>query len=447
MISHQIEALFQRSKTTIHLLQLHSLIIKTALHHDEYRFSQFISFSSSISLQFTRTIFHNSPIIPSIFAWNTMMRAYSVSSSEVESLKLFNQFREIGLKPDKFTFPVVLKVCGHCLMIGTGGSLHSMAVKSGFGSDLHVNNTLLRMYAGFGAISFARLVFDEMLERDIVSWSSMMAAYVHCNLPSDALLLLQYMKVANEKPNYVTLVSLLGACTRILNIRLGKCIHSHIVTSGIELHVELETALLDMYAKCGHIQQAFRIFNSMGDKNLQTWTIMISGLADHGHGEEAVSLFARMEESGFRPDSLSFSAILCACSHIGLVDAGREYFEKMVSIYNIRPTMEHYGCMVDMFGRAGELEEAYDIIRSMPIGPNSVILRSFISACKHHGRIPCTEENIRDILLKIEPDLGSNYVLASSLSYLSGYCSDANSLRSVMKAKGIKKFPGSSWVQ
>lgn len=179
MISHQIEALFQRSKTTIHLLQLHSLIIKTALHHDEYRFSQFISFSSSISLQFTRTIFRNSPIIPSIFAWNTMMRAYSISSAKVKSLTLFNQFQEIGLKPDKFTFPVVLKVCGHCLMIGTGGSLHSMAVKSGFGSDLHVNNTLLRMYAGFGVIRFARLVFDEMLERDIVSWSSMMAAYVH----------------------------------------------------------------------------------------------------------------------------------------------------------------------------------------------------------------------------------------------------------------------------
>ncbi|KAH0732936.1 hypothetical protein KY289_004124 [Solanum tuberosum] len=131
----------------------------------------------------------------------------------------------------------------------------------------------------------------------------------------------------------------------------------------------------------------------MDAKNLQTWTIMISGPADHGHGEEVVSLFARMEQFGFRPDCLSFSAILYACSHIGFVDAGHEYIEKMASIYNIRPTMEHYGCMVDMFGRAGELEEAYDIIRSMPTEPNSVILRSFISACKHHGRNPCVEEN------------------------------------------------------
>ncbi|KAK6803079.1 hypothetical protein RDI58_000863 [Solanum bulbocastanum] len=129
------------------------------------------------------------------------------------------------------------------------------------------------------------------------------------NLPSDALLLFQYMKLANERPNSITLVSLLGACTRILNIRLGKCIHSHIVTNGIELHVELETALLGMFAKCGHIQLAFRIFNSMRNKNLQSWTIMISGLADHGHGEEVVSLFARMEESSFRPDCLSLSAI------------------------------------------------------------------------------------------------------------------------------------------
>lgn len=173
MISHQIKSFFQRSKTFIHLLQLHSLFIKTTIHHDHYRLSQFIS--SSIFLQFTRTIFNNSHIIPSIFAWNTMMRAYS----QLESLKLFKQFQKIGLKPDKFTFPVVLKVSGHCLMIGTGGSLHSMAVKSGFGSDLHVDNTLLRMYAVFGVIKFARQVFDEMLQRDIVSWSSMMSAYVH----------------------------------------------------------------------------------------------------------------------------------------------------------------------------------------------------------------------------------------------------------------------------
>ncbi|XP_075100749.1 pentatricopeptide repeat-containing protein At5g66520-like [Nicotiana tabacum] len=445
MISHQIEALFQRSKTTLHLLQLHSLIIKIALDHDEYRLSQFISFSSSISLQFCRTIFDSSPITPPIFAWNTLMREYSKSSTKIESVKLFNQLQRTELKPDKFTLPIVLKSCGHCLMIGTGGSLHSMAFKSGFSSDIHVSNTLMRMYAVFGAIGYARRLFDEMLERDIVSWSSMIAAYVHCNLPSDALLLFQSMKLANEQPNSITLVSLLGACTHVLNIRLGRCIHSHIVTSGIELHVELETALLGMYAKCGHIEQAFHIFNSMADKNLQTWTIMISGLADNGHGEEAVSLFTSMEEAGFRPDSLSFSVILCACSHKGLVDVGRRYFHKMVSIYNIRPTMEHYGCMVDMFGRAGELEEAYDLIKSMPIEPNSVILRSFISACKHHG-IPCANENIRDILLKVEPELGSNYVLASSLSFLFN-CNDANSLRSAMKEKGVKKLPGSSWVQ
>ncbi|MCE3051278.1 hypothetical protein HAX54_049321 [Datura stramonium] len=252
MISHQIEALFQRSKTTIHLLQLHSLIIKTALHHDEYRLSQFISLSSSISLQFSRTVFDNSPITPPVFAWNTMIRAYSKSSTEVESVKLLNQLRKIGLKPDKFTFPVVLKACGHCLMIGTGG---------------------------------LQVAFNGSL----------------C----------PYMKLANEKPNSVTLVSLLGACIRILNIRLGKCIHSHIVTSGIELHVELETALLGMYAKCGHIQQAFRIFNSMGEKTLQTWTVMISGLADHGHGEEAVSLFTKMEEAGFSRQLIIFCNLIC----------------------------------------------------------------------------------------------------------------------------------------
>ncbi|KAK4380266.1 hypothetical protein RND71_002128 [Anisodus tanguticus] len=255
------------------------------------------------------------------------MRAYS---KQVESLKFFNKLQIIGFKPDKFTFLVVLKACGNCLMISTGGSLHLMAFKYGFSSDLHVNNTLLRMYAGFGAIGLARQVFEEMLERDIVSWRRFTFCpafqghntqlFLGClgKLPSDALLLFQYMKLANEKPNSITLVSLLGACTRILNIRLGKCIHSHIITSGIEQHVELETPLLGMYAKCGYIEQAFRIFNSMDDKNLQTWTIMMSGLADHGHGEEALSLFARMEEAGFRPDRFDADSLRLAMKVKGI---------------------------------------------------------------------------------------------------------------------------------
>ncbi|KAK2973064.1 hypothetical protein RJ640_002631 [Escallonia rubra] len=267
------------------------------------------------------------------------------------------------------------------------------------------------------------------------------------NSPVAALMAFLDMKLVNEKPNSVTLVSLLSACTHLLDIRLGESIHSFIVVNDIGLDVILGTALLDMYAKCGHVQKALHIFNSMREKNLQSWTVMISGLADNGNGEAAISLFTKMEEGDLKPDGMSFSGILSACSHLGLVVEGQKYFERMLKVYNIRPTMEHYGCMVDMFGRAGMIEEAYQLIRSMPMDPNSVVLRSFISSCKQHGSVVRIDEYFRQLLLDIEPDHGANYVLAAAVSSLSGYWSEVDDLRISMKGKGLRKVPGCSWVE
>ncbi|KAI3450871.1 hypothetical protein Pfo_007536 [Paulownia fortunei] len=418
MISRQIQTLFQLSKTStenLHLLQC--LLLKTSLDHHEYFFSQ--------------------------------LMLSAVSASLHQSVKLFAELLRTSdeLKPDNFTYPFVFKACGRCSMLGLGGSVHSMVLKAGYGSDSHVNNTLLTMYGGCGVVEFSRRVFDEMRERDVVSWSSMIAAYVDCNLDLDALRVFKDMNIVNVKPNLVTFVSLLSACTNLLNTRLGKSIHSHILINGIELHVSLGTALLNMYAKSGHLEEAFHIFNSISEKNLLSWTVMISCLADYGHGEEAISLFTRMEEVGLRPDSVSFSAILSGCSHRGLLHKGQELFEKMVNVYNIKPTMEHYGCLVDLFGRAGKIEEAYQIIVSMPIEPNSVILRSYLSACKHHGRPLYMDKHLMQLLLKIEPDIGANYVLAATVSSATGYWNDMGEMRDDMKIKGLKKVPGYSWVQ
>ncbi|XP_057955633.1 pentatricopeptide repeat-containing protein At5g66520-like isoform X2 [Malania oleifera] len=325
--------------------------------------------------------------------------------------------------------------------------MHSLIVKTGFDSDKYIGNTLVRMYAACSAIGFARKVFDEMTQRDVASWSSMIAGYVSCYCPFDALTVFQQMKLVNEKPNSVTLVSLLSACTHLFNISMGESIHSYIIVNGIRLDIALGTALLEMYSKCGHIDKAFQVFNSMSEKNLQSWTVMISGLADHGCGEDAISLFNQMEQTGLKPDSVSFSGILSACSHLGLVDEGRRYFDWMVRTYDVKPTMEHYGCMVDLLGRAGLVEEAYEIIKNMPIEPNSVILRSFLGACKNHNQVLCIDDNLRELLLKIEPGLGANYVLAASVFSLSGSWGYAADLRVAMKDMGLKKVPGCSWVE
>ncbi|KAL5834022.1 hypothetical protein ACOSQ3_017696 [Xanthoceras sorbifolium] len=448
MLSHQIQILIQRSKTTTHLQQLHSLFLKTSLDHNQDIITHFLLSSLSISLNFARSFFDNLPVSPPpLFAYNSVIRAYTRTSSAIESIKLFRELLRNGLKPDNFTYPFVAKACGQCSLVGLGGSVHSLIFKAGFDLDKYIGNTLLRMYAACNEIGLSRKVFDEMTVRDVVSWSSMLAGYVACDSPLDAFKLFQQMKLTNEKPNSVTLVSLVSACTSLLDVSAGQSVHLYIIVNGMGLDVALGTALVEMYSKCGHVEKAFKVFDSMCEKNLQSWTIMISGLADNSRGKGAISLFTKMIQSGLKPDSMSFSAVLSACSHLGLVDEGKHYFNEMVSKYSTKPTMEHYGCMVDLLGRAGLIEEALSIIRTMPMEPNSVIIRSLLGACRNHGQALYLDDDLKALLLKLEPDLGANYVLAASVSSLSGYWYNAADIMVSMKQRGLKKVPGCSWVE
>ncbi|XP_027343283.1 pentatricopeptide repeat-containing protein At4g21065-like [Abrus precatorius] len=314
----------------------------------------------------------------------------------------------------------------------------------GFPSDRYIGNTLLKMYVDCGAFLFARNVFDEMPVRDVVSWSSMIVASVASNSPLDALGVFREMNVVNEKPNSVTLLSLLSACTQMLNVNAGGSIHCYITRNWVEMGVALGTALFEMYGKCGKIDQALLVFNSMHEKNLQSCTIMISVLADHGRWKDCTCLFIQMEAMGLQLDSMSFTVILSACSHMGLVYEGKKYFDRMVRLYDIEPTVEHYGCMVDLLGRAGLIQEAYDIIQNMPMEPNDIIMRSFLSSCRNHGWIPSLEYNL---LSKPNSELGPNYVLAANIFSIRDSWKDANDLRLAMKEKGLKKIPGFSWVE
>ncbi|KAK6925725.1 E motif [Dillenia turbinata] len=447
LIPGKFQALFQRSKTTSHLLQLLSLILKTSLDQNPKFISEFIHISSSISLDFSRLLFDRLLISPPLFAWISLIRAYSKSATPIQAAELFSLLRKSGAKPDHLTYPFVVKACGRCSMLGVGGGVQSLISKVGSELNVHITSTLVRMYAGCNEIGLARKVFEEMGQRDLASWSSMIAGYVACGQPLDALLVFEHMKLAHEKPNSITLVSLLSACAFIPNISTGELIHSYIIVNGMNLDVALGTALLEMYSKCGHIEKAFQVFSSMTDKNVQTWTVMISALAHHGQGEDSISLFSEMERTGIKPDSFAFSSILSACSHLRLIDEGQKYFDQMVRVYDIKPTLEHYGCLVDMFGRAGMMREAYAIIKHMPMKPNTVILRSFLGACKTHGSDYQFNKHLRKLLLQIEPDLGDNYVISASISSLSGSWSDAAKLRVVMKEKGMKKVPGCSWVE
>ncbi|EXC33629.1 hypothetical protein L484_013826 [Morus notabilis] len=275
MISRQIQIenlLIQQSKnstitTTNPLPKLNSLIIKTALDRDPHFLSSYVlslaSSSSTKSLNSAKWVFSHSSITPPLFTWNTIIRAFSDSPAPLESWMLFSRLLRTSLKPDNFTYPFVLKACGRSSMLGFGGSLHSLILKVGLDSDPYIAHTLIRML-------LARKVFDEMPVRDVVSWSSMIAGYVACKAPLDALKVFRGMRNAKERPNSVTLVSALSAGMKTLDIDVGKSIHGYVITNSVEVDTALGTALLEMYSKCGHVEKGFRVFDyAIREKNLQ----------------------------------------------------------------------------------------------------------------------------------------------------------------------------------
>ncbi|PKA52381.1 Pentatricopeptide repeat-containing protein [Apostasia shenzhenica] len=448
-LSYHIPFLFQRSNSVPQLLQLQALLLKTALDHHQFFATQLISSLCRLSVRHAHSVLDRLPFPPSLFAWNSLIRAYAEAFQSTAAFQVFSNLRRFGAgEADFFTYPFVLKACAQSSMLGEGRVVHGLVVKAGMLADSHVRNTLLHLYGSCRTIWCAWKVFDEMRERDVVSWSCMIEACVACSQPSCAVSVFQEMRLSNINPNSVTLVSLLSACSHLTKLKMGRSIHSFILLNNIKLDISLGTALILMYNKCGQVNDSLIVFSSMEGKNLQTWTIMISGFAHHGKGKEAVSLFNQMEAaSSLKPDSLLFSAILSACSHSGLVAEGQSFFSTMVDVYRIKPVMEHYGCMVDLLGRAGLVEEAYKFIKEMPVSPNNVILRSFLSACRKHGSV--SESNGRKLveqLLTEEPELGANYVLAADLSSVFGRWSEAFKLRGAVKGRRLKKVTGCSWV-
>lgn len=289
-----------------------------------------------------------------------------------------------GVVPDKFTFPFVFKACAASSAVEKGKEVHALAVKTGFyGKDMFVKNTLLDMYlkcgvleyarkvfdeipvrnvvswttmvaglVGFGELDCARRLFDQMDEKNVVSWTAMINGYVANGRPQEAFELFSEMQAQGVRPNEFTLVSLLRACIELGSLKLGAWVHEFALKNGFELGVYLGTALVDMYSKCGSLEEARKVFNLMEKRSLATWNSMISSLGVHGYGEEALALFEEMLEEKVVPDAITFVGVLSACLQTNKVDEGLNYFKFMTEECGIMPVLEHYVCMFELWGRA-----------------------------------------------------------------------------------------------
>lgn len=265
-----------------------------------------------------------------------------------------------------------------------------------------------------GSLNNARTTFDGMLERNVVTWTSIIAAYSQHGKGEEALQLYQQMQREGVIPNRVTFVSILDACASLADMATGERMHAHIVDTGFEDNIVIGTALVNLYGKCGQLDDARKLFEQMQKRNLLTWTAMIAAYTQHGHGKKALGLFDRMQKEGVKPDNVTFVHILSACSHTGLVEEGRRLFASMKEDHGIEPTVDHYSCMTDLFGRVGLLEEAEACIKSMPMASSIVPWRTMLGACKVQGDVERGEGAANNVF-ELDPTDTAPYVTLSSI--------------------------------
>lgn len=309
---------------------------------------------------------------------------------------------------------------------------------------------MLTCYARHGKLRDARLLFDEMGEdRDVVVWNVMIDGYAQNGFPNECLLLFRRMLVEKVRPDVITLLAVLSSCGQLGALESGRWVHSYIENeknSIVAVEVRVGTALVDMYCKCGSLEDARNVFDKINGKDVVAFNSMIMGYAVNGFSEEALKLFHEMCDMGVKPSHITFIALLTACGHSGLVTKGWEIFNLMKNEYEMEPRVEHFGCMVNLLGRAGHLQEAYDLVRRMRIDPDHVLWGTLLWACRLHNDISLGEE-IAEFLLSSELASSGTYVLLSNIYAASGNWVGAAKVRSLMKHTGVEKEPGCSIIE
>ncbi|XP_038971333.1 pentatricopeptide repeat-containing protein At1g50270-like [Phoenix dactylifera] len=379
-------------------------------------------------------------------SWTAMVHGYVDNDRAVEGLALFAKMRTAGVEIDEVTVVSVLKGAAMVGDVWLGKCIHGFYVECGRAKrDAHVGSALVDMYAKCGYCDDARSLFEEMPCRNVVSWSALIAGCVRCNGFADALSFFQDMLVEGVKPNQATLATVLTACAQLGALEQGRWIHGYVERNKLELNSILGTALIDMYAKCGHIDDAFTIFHAIPEKDVYSWSALIGGMAVHGRASECLNLFSEMVKERVQPNEVTFIGVLSACSHGGLVGQGQSYFNCMMD-YGIRPKLEHYGCMVDLLGRAGRLDEALRLIESMTMEPSAGIWGALLNACMIHKDFDLGER-IGKHLVRMEPHHSGRYVLLANIYSLSHKWDEAASLRMTMKGRRVEKTRGCSWIE
>ncbi|PON89463.1 Tetratricopeptide-like helical domain containing protein [Trema orientale] len=367
----------------------------------------------------------------SAFAWNSLISGYTELGQYEDALALYFQMEEEGVEPDMFTFPRVLKACGGIGSIQIGMAVHRHVIRLGFSDDGFVLNALVDMYAKCGDIVKARRVFDQIGSRDPVSWNSILTGYLHHGLLLEALVIFHRMLQEGYRPDSVAVSAILS---RVTSLKLGVQIHGWTVRQGMEWNLSIANSLIVLYSKHGELARARQVFNQMPERDVVSWNSIISA---HSKDPKALVCFEQMENAGALPDNITFVSLLSTCAHLGLVNDGEKLFSIMTNKYGLRPIMEHYGCMVNLYGRAGLVEEAYSmIVERMEFEAGATVWGALLYACCLHTNVEVGEA-AAERLFDLEPDNERNFELLMKIYGNAGRMEDMERVRRMMVDRGL----------
>ncbi|KAK9683996.1 hypothetical protein RND81_10G179600 [Saponaria officinalis] len=371
--------------------------------------------------------------------WNLMNHEYGKAGLGLKCLHLFREMLRRRVECDSNTLISVIASCSQLGALHLGKSLHCYVIRNRLDDNISVSNSLLDMYGKCGDLAIAKRIFSR-IQRDTITWNTMISVYVHCGEFAEALDTFDEMIIEGSTPDTSTLVTTLTACSRLPSLQQGMKIHKYINLVGITLTVSLKTALIDMYGKCGQLETSREIFDSMKERDVISWNVMISCYGMHGDAIAAIDVFKQMEEFRVRPNELTFLALLQACSHAGFTEDGKYFFRKMQN-YGMTPNLKHYTCIVDLLGKSGNLQEAEEIVKSMPVTPDGGLWGALLSACKIHSEV---EIGTRIAKLAIEADPGNDgyYIALSNMLESAGEWEEAEKFRAMMKENGVTKRLG-----
>nr|GLL36422.1 hypothetical protein DM860_006510 [Ipomoea trifida] len=351
-----------------------------------------------------------------------------------------------GVQVESETYSLLLQECIFRKAYKKGRRIHWQMIAVGFFPNEYLTIKLLILYAKSGDLDTAHIIFDRLKYKCLVSWNAMVAGYVQKGMEEVGLSLFYNLKQSGLNPDQYTFSSVFRACASLAILEQGRQAHAMMIKCQISRNIVVNSALMDMYLKCSSPYDGYLVFEKSLERNVITWTALISGLGQHGRVVEVLEFFNRMISEGFRPNTVTFLAVLSACSHGGFVDKGKEYFSSMSRDYGLQPSGKHYAAIVDLLGRAGRLEEAYEFVKNSPCKEHSVLWGALLGACKVHGNMDMVKIAARNYF-ELEPENAGKYVVLSNAYASFGMWNNVAEIRRVMKESGVKKEPGYSMIE